>query len=66
MNSVDDKKQPEPKEVAEMRSVGSVSSKVYGTYLHAGGNLCVIFMMFLLFIVAQALASGSDYWLTYW
>ncbi|PSN46970.1 hypothetical protein C0J52_11126 [Blattella germanica] len=45
MTSVDDKKQPEPKEVAEMRTVGSVSSKVYGAYFNAGGNCCVIFMM---------------------
>lgn len=66
MSSVDEKKQPEPKEIAEMRSVGSVSSKVYAAYLCAGGNCCVIFLMFLLFVMAQALASGTDYWLTYW
>ncbi|KAJ9588188.1 hypothetical protein L9F63_018452, partial [Diploptera punctata] len=66
VNSVDEKKQPEPKEIAEMRSVGSVSSEVYRAYLRAGGNCCIIFIMFLLFIMAQAFASGSDYWLTYW
>jgi hypothetical protein len=65
MNSVDDK-QPEPKEVAEMRTVGSVTSKVYGTYLRSGGNWCVILTTLLLFILTQALASACDYWITYW
>jgi ATP-binding cassette subfamily C (CFTR/MRP) protein 4 len=65
VNSVD-AKQPEPKQVAEMRTVGSVSSKVYSAYLHSGGNCCVILSVTLLFVMAQALASGCDYWLTYW
>jgi len=61
-----DEKHPEPKQMAEMRAVGSVSSKVYSAYLRAGGNCCVILTMMLLFIMAQALASGCDYWITYW
>jgi ATP-binding cassette subfamily C (CFTR/MRP) protein 4 len=61
-----EEKQPEQKEVAEMRSVGSVSSKVYSAYLRSGGNCCVILTMVMLFIMAQALASGCDYFITYW
>ncbi|XP_069689580.1 probable multidrug resistance-associated protein lethal(2)03659 isoform X2 [Periplaneta americana] len=61
-----DEKQPEPKEVAEMRTVGSVSAKVYNTYLRAGGNYCVLLTLILLFVLSQVLASGCDYWITYW
>ncbi|KDR22129.1 probable multidrug resistance-associated protein lethal(2)03659 [Zootermopsis nevadensis] len=65
VNSVDEK-QPEPKQVAEMRSVGSVSSKVYGAYLRSGGNCCVILTVVVLFVTTQLLASGCDYFITYW
>lgn len=61
-----DEKHPEPKQVEEMRTVGSVSSKVYSSYLRSGGNCCVILTVTLLFVMAQALASGCDYWITYW
>lgn len=61
-----DEKQPEPKQVAEMRSVGSVSSKVYGAYLRSGGNCCVILTVVVLFVTTQLLASGCDYFITYW
>ena len=61
-----DEKQPEPKQVAETRTVGSVSSEVYSAYLRSGGNCCVILTVALLFVMAQALASGCDYWITYW
>jgi len=61
-----DEKQPEPKQVAETRMVGSVSSEVYSAYLRSGGNCSVIFTVALLFVMAQAFASGSDYWITYW
>jgi len=64
MNFVDEK-QPEPKQVAEMQTVGSVSSKVYSTYLHSGGNCWVMLTLTILFAMAQALTSGCDYWITY-
>ncbi|CAB3379679.1 Hypothetical predicted protein [Cloeon dipterum] len=61
-----EKEQEKPKEVAEMRSKGSVSGDVYGEYFRSGGNACVIFIMFLMFALAQIAASGADYWLTFW
>ncbi|PNF14801.1 putative multidrug resistance-associated protein lethal(2)03659 [Cryptotermes secundus] len=66
ISSVNSVEVTEPKEVAEMRTVGSVTSKVYGTYLRSGGNWCIILTTVLLFILTQALASGCDYWITYW
>jgi ATP-binding cassette subfamily C (CFTR/MRP) protein 4 len=61
-----DEKQLDPEEVAEMRTVGTVTSKVYGMYLRSGGNWCVILTTVILFILTQVLASGCDYWITYW
>lgn len=66
VSSVDEMKQQEPVEVAEMRSSGRVGGHVYKQYFSAGGNCCVIFTMFFMFFLAQFAASGADYWLTYW
>lgn len=65
-SSVEEKGQEEPPEVAEMRSSGTVGSHVYMGYLRAGGNCCSMFFMFFMCVFTQLLASGSDYWLTYW
>lgn len=64
--SCDDKTTETPVEVEEQRSSGKISSAVYKGYLGAGGNCCVIFTMFLLFVLTQFAASGGDYFITYW
>ncbi|KAG8259193.1 hypothetical protein J6590_014664 [Homalodisca vitripennis] len=56
----------EPPEVAEMRSTGTVSGKVYKSYLTAGGNCCALMFLLVLCVLTQLLASGGDYWITYW
>lgn len=66
LESVVDENHPKPQQVAEMQTVGSVSSKVYSAYLRSGGNCCVILTVTLLFVMAQMLASGCDYWITVW
>ncbi|KAJ3655115.1 hypothetical protein Zmor_014255 [Zophobas morio] len=55
-----------PKQVEEQRSSGSVGAHVYFGYFKAGGNCCVIFILFALFILTQIFASLSDYFITYW
>ncbi|XP_050309947.1 probable multidrug resistance-associated protein lethal(2)03659 isoform X2 [Anthonomus grandis grandis] len=55
-----------PKAVAEMRTSGSVSASNYKEYFRAGGNCCVITVMWLLFIGAQLFGSGGDYFLSTW
>ncbi|XP_050313562.1 probable multidrug resistance-associated protein lethal(2)03659 [Anthonomus grandis grandis] len=55
-----------PHEVEEQKGTGSVGAKVYGAYFKAGGNACVIFMTFFLFIMAQFLGSLVDYFITFW
>ncbi|XP_032678093.1 probable multidrug resistance-associated protein lethal(2)03659 isoform X2 [Odontomachus brunneus] len=61
-----DTSKQEPDEVAEMRTVGSISGKVYAGYFHAGGNWCFIITVAMLCIIAQAAASGGDFFLARW
>lgn len=56
----------EPEEVQEQKSKGSVSAAVYKAYFSAGGNCCVVFTMFSMFVLAQIAASAGDYFITYW
>lgn len=49
-----------------MRSSGNVAGKVYGDYFRAGGNWCVIFMVFMLCILSQLAASGGDFFIARW
>ncbi|KAF7274137.1 hypothetical protein GWI33_013181 [Rhynchophorus ferrugineus] len=45
---------------------GKVTWAVHKSYFLAGGHWCKILSLFLLFLVSQALASGSDYFLSIW
>ncbi|XP_017887469.1 multidrug resistance-associated protein 4-like isoform X2 [Ceratina calcarata] len=56
----------DPLEVAESRTKGKVSGKVYAGYFSAGGNCCVLFVVLMLLIVSQTLASGSDFFISQW
>ncbi|XP_033334914.2 ATP-binding cassette sub-family C member 4 isoform X1 [Megalopta genalis] len=56
----------DPVEVEETRSKGKISGEVYSGYLRAGGNWCLILIVFLLCILAQLAASGGDYFISQW
>ncbi|CAL7941040.1 unnamed protein product [Xylocopa violacea] len=56
----------DPVEVAETRTKGKISGKVYTGYLKAGGNCCVIATVLVLCILAQGSASGSDLFISQW
>jgi len=56
----------EPEEVVETRSSGNISFNVYMSYIFAGGHLCKVISLILVCICTQFLASGGDYWITYW
>ncbi|XP_046744998.1 ATP-binding cassette sub-family C member 4-like [Diprion similis] len=47
-------------------ATGKMSNQVYKSYFSAAGNVCTIIIAIAAFIIAQALGSGSDYWITYW
>lgn len=53
-------------QIAEMRTKGSVSGKVYAGYLLAGGNWCVVTLVFGFCVMAQSAASGGDFFISKW
>ncbi|XP_017773823.1 PREDICTED: multidrug resistance-associated protein 4 isoform X1 [Nicrophorus vespilloides] len=50
----------------ENRSVGKVKSAIYMAYLKAGGNVCMVIFIIILFILTQVGVSACDYFITYW
>lgn len=50
---------------AEARSTGAVPSSVYFDYLNSGGGL-VTFLTLIMFIFAQGVQQGTDWWLSVW
>lgn len=56
----------EPLIEKESQSSGSISTSVYWQYFKAGGNVCVIFLLILAFLVCQGAANGAEYFVTYW
>merc|ERR1719209_332005 len=55
-----------PEETKEIRSSGSVATRVYTDYFVAGTNWFAVIFMVVANIVCQALYSGSDIWLSHW
>lgn len=49
-----------------MRTKGSVSGKVYAGYFLAGGNWCVVTLVFGFCVMAQSAASGGDFFISQW
>lgn len=65
-NSVDEPTNPVDTSNEEQRGKGAVGSKIYGSYVNAAGSCFLLFILLVLAIGSQLLASGSDYWTTYW
>ncbi|EFA03945.1 probable multidrug resistance-associated protein lethal(2)03659 [Tribolium castaneum] len=61
--SKEDKEQDEEEETWIQ---GKVSKKVYISYLRASGNYFRFAVMGMLFIMTEILATGSDYFITFW
>lgn len=57
---------PEQPQQLEASSKGKVSGSIFGMYLTSGANWCVLLMIGALFLITQVLASGADYWVSYW
>ncbi|XP_076231417.1 putative multidrug resistance-associated protein lethal(2)03659 isoform X2 [Calliopsis andreniformis] len=56
----------EPVEVAETRTFGKISIKVFLAYWKASKNVALLVMMFILFVASQSMATGTDYLLAFW
>lgn len=50
----------------ESSSKGKVKGSVIGNYFRSGGNPVILFFVGVLFLLAQIVASASDYWVSYW
>ncbi|XP_022257889.1 multidrug resistance-associated protein 4-like isoform X2 [Limulus polyphemus] len=55
-----------PKQEEELRSTGSVKGAVYWFYIKTGAGWFLIPLLIISSIGAQALFSGSDFWLALW
>ena len=53
-------------EYDEKREIGAVGWAVYKTYLNAAFGVIGPIFVILLFITAQTLLLGTDYWVSYW
>lgn len=50
----------------EMSSKGKVKGNLFFNYFRSGGNLVVLVIVGILFILAQVLASFADFWVSFW
>lgn len=50
----------------EASSKGKVKGSVGGAYLKSGANLCILLVILALFLMTQVIASGADYWVSFW
>lgn len=50
----------------EASSKGQVKGSISGTYLKSGANFFVLAVILILFVLTQVLASGADYWVSFW
>lgn len=50
----------------EATSKGKVKGSLFLQYLQAGAHSTVLFLLFVLFLTAQILASGADYFVAFW
>ncbi|XP_065369875.1 probable multidrug resistance-associated protein lethal(2)03659 [Calliphora vicina] len=55
-----------PKQLEESKVEGKIGLKLYKKYFSSGGGYLVLAVMTFLCLAAQILASGSDYFLSYW
>lgn len=56
----------EPQETEELIAKGKMQSSIFTRYFHTGNSYSLLATTILLFVVAQIIRSGSDYWLAYW
>lgn len=54
------------KDYQETSSKGKVKGSIGLQYMLAGGNVCFVSFVFVLYVLAQVAASGVDYFVSYW
>lgn len=66
MNSVESLVQDVPKQVQETQQIGAIGLGLYKRYFSAGGGWPIVTVTALFCLLAQVLASGGDYFVSYW
>ncbi|KAK4880096.1 hypothetical protein RN001_008242 [Aquatica leii] len=62
----DDENEVKVKEMQEESSKGKVKGSLFLNYLLAGGNVIIVGIVLLLYVLTQMSASAVDYFVSYW
>ncbi|KAJ8933694.1 hypothetical protein NQ314_013860 [Rhamnusium bicolor] len=62
----DEEEQIKMKDMQETSSKGKVHGSVMWKYFLAGGNICFVSIVLLLYALSQLMASGVDFFVSYW
>ncbi|OXU18927.1 hypothetical protein TSAR_000783 [Trichomalopsis sarcophagae] len=62
----DDNAEKEPQETEELIAKGKMQTSIFTRYFHSGNSYFFLVLIILLFVLAQTIRSGSDYFLAYW
>lgn len=54
------------KDIQEESSKGKVRGSLFMKYLLAGGNVCFVVMVLILYVLTQVAASSVDFFVSYW
>lgn len=54
------------KDLQEASSRGKVHGSLFWKYLSAGGNICFVLIVLILYVITQITASGVDYFVSFW
>lgn len=54
------------KDMQEDSSKDKIHGSIFWKYLFAGGNFCFVFFVSILYALSQVMASGVDYFVSYW
>lgn len=66
INSMEETQLDNPMQVEETRATGAIGLSMYKAYFNAAGGSLVFYSVAFFYITAQVLASGGDYFITYW
>lgn len=54
------------KDMQEDSSKGKIHGSIFWKYLSAGGNICFVIIVLILYALSQVMASAVDYFVSFW
>ncbi|KAJ6635777.1 putative multidrug resistance-associated protein lethal [Pseudolycoriella hygida] len=64
--SLDEKGNESAMQVEERSAEGAIGMSLYTKYFKAGGGFCFFYIMIVFCLMSQLLASGGDYFVSFW